>query len=191
MSGNVWSQGIVKTHTYGWVTHKQEDNYNCRGSLQGALGPSPRLAPYPRCPTLIKQATRTFGFEGQWVLISRKQEGSGKQTSLLQNAHKISHTLGLLIFKSLLERQEARGDHPRDIDTNDSHLGEQKWAHTSLEIPGPQFHPPSWLGRHTNSVIPKALKPETLGPGFTKQSASPNPRTSLTFHWAGTTCSIP
>ena len=41
MSGNVWSQGIVKTHTYGWVTHKQEDNYNCRGSLQGALGPSP------------------------------------------------------------------------------------------------------------------------------------------------------
>ena len=32
--------GIVKTHTPRLVTHKQEDNYNCRGSPQEARGPS-------------------------------------------------------------------------------------------------------------------------------------------------------
>ena len=41
---------IVKTHTSGWATHKQEVNYNCRGSPKGAMGLSPTLAPHPGGP---------------------------------------------------------------------------------------------------------------------------------------------
>ena len=38
-----WRHGIVKTLTPRWVTHKWEDNYNCRDSPQEANHLSPTV----------------------------------------------------------------------------------------------------------------------------------------------------
>lgn len=80
---------IVKTHSPGWATHKQKDNYNCTSSPQSVRSLSPTWDSYTR-----RRAPRMFGFEAQQGLHPGEPEGCGKQTPPLQGAHKISHTLG-------------------------------------------------------------------------------------------------
>ena len=71
-------QGIVKTHTPKWVTHKWEDNYNCKVPPQGARGLTPHEGTQCKGPVPGRQTPKMFGFEGQQGLISGELEGYGK-----------------------------------------------------------------------------------------------------------------
>lgn len=50
-----WAMWYIKTHPPGWVTHKWENNYNHRGSSQGARSLSHR-DPQPTGPGTSKMS---------------------------------------------------------------------------------------------------------------------------------------
>ena len=65
--------------TYLQVTHKQEDNHNCRGSPQG-VGSKPHIRlPGLGVPHKEDKSSRTSGFESQWDLPVGELEGCRKQ----------------------------------------------------------------------------------------------------------------
>lgn len=93
MGMSVCIHDILKTQTSGWAIHKQEDNYKCRASPQGARGPSPTWVPVgvlyqEEEPTeaLALKARRADFWENQglWEI----------GTPLLRGTHKTSHAPG-------------------------------------------------------------------------------------------------
>ena len=64
-----WQCSIVKTHTFRWVTHKWENNYNCRGSPQGMKGPR-LISGYPVQGSYTqKMSPKNICFEFQQGLL--------------------------------------------------------------------------------------------------------------------------
>ena len=56
--------GVVRTHTSRWITHKQEDIYNCRSFAQGVRALSP-VSGFPACGSCIRKTSpRMPGFVG-------------------------------------------------------------------------------------------------------------------------------
>ena len=128
-----------RPHTSGWVTHKQEDNYNW-GSPQGAMRPSFTSGSPAQASCIGKKGPQNIWLWRPVGLTFQRARGLWEtETPLLQGTHKISHApaaraeaviwktldqIYLLIFESFLKRQEATGDHPWDTDANGSHLEE-------------------------------------------------------------------
>ena len=84
-----------QTHTPGWATHKQEDNYNCRGSPSKATGVSPTagspayeiLQSEDKSPELLTLKSGGAHFQE----IQRAVE---IETPFLHGTHRLSHTPG-------------------------------------------------------------------------------------------------
>lgn len=74
------SCGIVKTYTPGWATHKQEDKYNCKRFLQGAMRLSPTLGSSTQEVQHQKdQSPECLALKASGGLLSGDPEGFRKQ----------------------------------------------------------------------------------------------------------------
>ena len=126
-------------HTPRLVINKWEENYNCRGSLQGARRPRPTLGSLGPLSW-----TRKTGPQNVWlwrsvgITFGRARGLWQTETPLLKDAHKISHVLGpraeaviwkepgsdpLANLRELPKRHEATGAQPGDTDTGSSQSG--------------------------------------------------------------------
>ena len=100
---------VIKTHTPIEVTHKQEDNHNCRGSLQEAKDlPLIKLG-FPAWGSCMRQGT----------VGNRDSSFKGCVQRLYMEAR---FRLNALIFQSLLERQQVTKTPLRDKHTDGSHF---------------------------------------------------------------------
>ena len=83
------------TCTPEWVTHKWEDNYNCRGSTQGARGPSPTLGSPAQGSCTRKTSPQNIWLWSPVGLTFRRARGLWEiETPLLKGAHRTSHAPG-------------------------------------------------------------------------------------------------
>lgn len=65
---------IVKTHTPGQVTHKRENNLDCRDSPEETSLSSLHEALQPRGPAPGRQAPGMSGFKGQRTCFGESQK---------------------------------------------------------------------------------------------------------------------
>ena len=123
-----------------WVPHldKQEDNYNRRGSLQGAKGLSPKSDFLAWGSALCRWAQRMFGFKDSRAYFWGNQMTERNRESTLNGCTQnltCSRTRAEAVIwkepgsdspadlKSPLERQQATVVHPGYTDTGTAILG--------------------------------------------------------------------
>lgn len=83
---------IVRTHTPGPMTHKQEEYHNCRSPPQGTRGPGSTSGSAAWRSCTGKMSPQMSGFENQQGLCMGELRATGIRDSTLKWAHKTSQS---------------------------------------------------------------------------------------------------
>ena len=97
-TGRRCRDSLVKTCTPTWVTHKQEDNYKCRGSAQGVRGPgstlgSPRLGGGGSVLQWKDEPLEHLALKVSGAYFWESHRAVGNRDSTLKSTQKMSQTM--------------------------------------------------------------------------------------------------